>query len=145
MTRPSNAGSCGYPVVHIEPERPATVARRGAFPCWVKRDRYLYGDCALLALAVSARTGWPAVSADLDGNNGHVMAQLPDGRLLDAGGLHDPDTEIILLRGPFLPACWAITNRRLRRPDVQVDADELLRLVTEAEPSLAHGSADHAS
>ena len=41
-------------------------------------------DC-VLARAVSARTGWTAVSEP------HTLVRLPDGGLLDADGLHPAD------------------------------------------------------
>jgi len=51
-----------------------------------KRNRYLYGDCAKLALAVHAITGWmPAKLHDRE----HMMVIIPDGRLADASGIHD--------------------------------------------------------
>jgi hypothetical protein len=56
-------------------------------------ERYLYRDCALLALAVADRTGWPVVQIFERGDDGewivrHALVQMPDGRLLDAAGPH---------------------------------------------------------
>lgn len=63
-----------------------------------KINRYLFGECYRLAMAVSRLTGWPMVVIDLDldvedradGPHGlpHVVVRMPDGRLLDAEGPH---------------------------------------------------------
>jgi hypothetical protein len=118
--------------VHIEPAAPGTfedaAVHPAALPCRAKRHRYLYGDCALLALAVNELTGWPVVSVNMTGNNGHVVVSTPGGRLLDADGLHDPDDdeEPVLILGPFRSVFPEITEQRWRQPDVRADAAELL-------------------
>lgn len=57
-----------------------------------KLERYLYGDCCLLAMAVNELTGWPIVQIDegdeFDPDVRHVLVRMPDGRLLDAAGPH---------------------------------------------------------
>lgn len=47
---------------------------------------YLAGDCQRLAAAVQQVTGWPV--AVVEGGGSHVVVQVPDGRYLDAAGLH---------------------------------------------------------
>ncbi len=98
-----------------------------------KLDRYLCGDCVLLALAIHERTGWPAMQiamADEFGEHGHVLVQMPDGRMLDAAGPHGPSGD----EEPFDPARWLVTVRASgggrkpwRSPKVRADADELLK------------------
>lgn len=75
------------PVERISRKPPAAGLTGG------KLERYLYRDCALLALAVAERTGWPAVQIFGRGGDGewtvrHALVQMPDGRLLDAAGPH---------------------------------------------------------
>lgn len=59
----------------------------------IDTERYLYSDCALLALAVNSLTGWPVVqiieAPDDDPIIRHVLVRMPDGRLLDAEGPHE--------------------------------------------------------
>jgi hypothetical protein len=60
-----------------------------------KCERYLYGDCNLLARALHDRTGWPLVYVDEDNDAGekmvvfHVGVETPDRRFLDVAGPHD--------------------------------------------------------
>ncbi|HVD02713.1 MAG TPA: hypothetical protein VNF75_01020 [Candidatus Dormibacteraeota bacterium] len=58
-------------------------------------ERHLYGDCALLALAVAHLTGWPAFQMEEGDPAGpflrHVLMHVPDGRQLDAAGLHNTE------------------------------------------------------
>jgi hypothetical protein len=106
-------------------------------PCWAKQDRYINGDCYLLAQAVATITGWRPVTVDMTGNNGHAMVELPDGRLLDAAGLHDRDdpAEPIKVydrlewghRGAYW---WPIREWCL--PDILADAHELLARLEDA-------------
>lgn len=50
------------------------------------------GQCHGLALAVSARTGWPMRMISTGDAAEHVVVQMPDGRLLDARGpMHAAD------------------------------------------------------
>jgi hypothetical protein len=94
-----------------------------------KREHYLRGECLALALALHARTGWEIVSIE-DGDPEdpevcHVLVRLPDGRTLDADGLHE-DYEVT----PGLPASWTCTTAsfpEITRPEVLADADEVLR------------------
>lgn len=57
------------------------------------RERFMYGDCWLLADRVSALTGWP-VLALVDSENPdsasavHALLETPDGKLLDAQGIY---------------------------------------------------------
>lgn len=49
-----------------------------------ERDRYLNGQCAVLASAIHEITGWQVVvNTDDDGNTGHAMVRRPDGKLID--------------------------------------------------------------
>ena len=81
-----------------------------------------------LALAIHARTGWEIVSIE-DGDPEdpdvcHVLVRLPDGRTLDADGLHD-DYEVT----PGLPASWAVplaSYPEITSPRRLADADEVL-------------------
>ena len=100
-----------------------------ALPCREKQNRYLYGDCYLLALAVSALTGWPVATVK---NGAHWMVRTPDGRLLDAAGLHDASEPIPVDMEPFRsmysahPGWVEYVERACRQPDVRADAAELL-------------------
>ena len=92
-------------------------------------DRCLTGDCALLALAVHAITGWDLVEMRY-----HVLARMPDGRLLDALGPHDPAAlDGIPHREADTGELAARYGRRAAAADVIADARELL-LRAEAEP-----------
>jgi len=94
-----------------------------------KCERYLYGDCALLAAAVHAKTGWEVVLIE-DGPQDdpdvcHVLVRMPDGRLLDAAGPHgDYSGEV-----PCPVSEWQIPESAWRGADVMADAAELLRKV----------------
>lgn len=99
-----------------------------------KREHYLYGECLTLALGLHARTGWEIVSIEDGGPEDpevcHVLVRLPDGRTLDAAGLHE-DYEV----SPGLPASWTCTLADfppMTHPVVLADADELLRKVAAA-------------
>lgn len=92
-----------------------------------KCERYLYGDCVLLALAVHARTGWEVVRI-VDGDPDdpdvdHVLVRMPDGRLLDAAGAHSDYSG----ETPFQAGEWQVPESAWRRADVMADAGELLR------------------
>jgi hypothetical protein len=49
--------------------------------------RYLYADCGLIAIAIHRVRGWALVELL---EPWHVLAEMPDGRLLDVSGPHDP-------------------------------------------------------
>lgn len=96
-----------------------------------KREHYLRGECFSLALAINARTGWEIVSFEEgdpeDPAICHVLVRLPDGRTLDAEGLHE-DYEVT----PGLPSSWLCTLAdfpEMTAPSVLADADDLLREV----------------
>ena len=65
-----------------------------------KLERYLYGDCLLLALWLSEFTGWPMVQVierdDCPGGWAarHALVRMPDGRLLDAAGPHGDYSDV---------------------------------------------------
>lgn len=95
-----------------------------------KREHYLRGECLTLALALHARTGWEIVSIE-DGDPEdpdvcHVLVRLPDGRTLDADGLHE---NYEVTQG--LPASWTCTTLadfpEMTHPEQLADADEVLR------------------
>ena len=105
------------------------VERPGIAVNEVQRERYLGGDCALLAHAVAARTGWEVVQIiegpDEDPSVRHVLVRLPDGRLLDAAGLHDDYSG----EEPFSAEEWEWDDKARamsQQPDVLADADALL-------------------
>lgn len=55
--------------------------------------KYTAGDCSLLASAVRQLTGYRlAVLTDNDGETGHVITRLPDGRYFDVGGIHERES-----------------------------------------------------
>jgi hypothetical protein len=96
-----------------------------------KRERYLYGDCAKLAQAVSSLTGWliaVVVAGDPEFPEvRHAGVVMPDGRFLDIDGPNDDyeyETE-------FNPAEWLWPEAEWRTPEVLGDAEELIRSVTE--------------
>ena len=93
-----------------------------------KRDHYLRGECLSLAPAIQARTGWEIVSIEEgdpeDPDVCQVLVRLPDGRTLDADGLHE-DYEVT----PGLPGSWACTLAsfpEVTDPRFLADADEVL-------------------
>lgn len=54
-----------------------------------RSDRdYMSGHCHLLAAAVQQATGWPAWLLENEWDESHVVVGTPDGRWLDAEGLH---------------------------------------------------------
>jgi hypothetical protein len=67
----------------------ADCARHG-FPDPKRREPYTRGQCWLLALALTGRTGWPAFERTFSypglGQREHAYVRLPDGRWLDAEG-----------------------------------------------------------
>jgi hypothetical protein len=114
------------------------------------RDRYLFGDCWMLAEAVHARTGWPyAVVADgaqdmdgqptddLDGAARvgwtHAGVLTPDGRVLDVDGAHevgvwldrhahtDPDSQWDGDVGLFVVGCDRFRTALSLSPDAGSD------------------------
>jgi hypothetical protein len=92
-----------------------------------KLERYLYRDCVLLALAVQARTGWPAVQIFDRDDAGewivrHALIRMPDGRLLDAAGPHDDYSG----EQPFSFADWEMDGTESLWRELLYDADELL-------------------
>lgn len=95
----------------------------------IDTERYLYSDCALLALAVSSLTGWPVVQItegpDDDPIIRHVLVRMPDGRLLDAEGPHENYWGEVT----FDRAAWEITDQ-WQAPDVLAAARELLSMLT---------------
>lgn len=55
-------------------------------------NRYMNGDCYLLALAIAEQTGWDVVLVTDDRTeSGHAMCRLPNGRLADVRGIHEAD------------------------------------------------------
>jgi len=106
-------------------------------PYW--EYRYLYGDCALLAYALAARTGWPLMQILEHGDIGehdcsdecdgwivrHALVQMPDGRLLDAAGPHDNYDAEPLDRGEWHSGDPRVIAR-WQDPGVMADADGLL-------------------
>lgn len=57
---------------------------------------YLHGSCPQLAGAIAEATGWDLVIVtDDDGESGHVLIALPDGRYLDIRGIHETDGELL--------------------------------------------------
>jgi len=101
-----------------------------------KQERYLYGGCYLLALAIHARTGWEIVSAWVESartsfGEDHAMVRLPDGRLLDAAGLHEPGSYRV---SDELPDEYQASDGWCRRhvtAGILADADELLASIAE--------------
>jgi hypothetical protein len=119
-----------------------------------KLERYLYGDCILLALWLHRLTGWPLIqwfdrSGDPPGEwvTRHALVRMPDGALLDAGGPHRPDGAGECsehpgdecsggwadgyLDEPFSPADWELGTPEPEwavwgHGDVAADARELL-------------------
>lgn len=102
----------------------------GALPCAAKIHRYMHGDCMDLALAVQELTGWTVVAVSTEFDSGHAMTRTPDGRFLDAEGLHDP-IEIFGVYAEMeygaLDPFWRGYQAALGS-DVIYDADELLTL-----------------
>ncbi len=116
-----------------------------------ERMAYLYGDCALLALAAGELTGWPVLQIVVaeDDDPGellmrHALVRMPDGRLLDADGAHDPSDEsgseevthhhrVVMLAAyavPFEFGEWEITDQDAhlwRTPEVMADATVLAK------------------
>jgi hypothetical protein len=55
-----------------------------------KAQRYLFGDCQYMALALNILTGWPIVYLTAVGDElVHAAVAAPDGRVLDAAGFRD--------------------------------------------------------
>src|SRR6185437_5373693 len=96
--------------------RPAKTLPRGAVSADMNamsdatRERYLYQDCALLALAISDLTGWPCVliseGPDDDPDVRHVLVRMPDGRLLDVDGPHGDYRD----EEPWVAADWGLAE-----------------------------------
>jgi hypothetical protein len=92
-----------------------------------KWEHYLRGECLSLALAIHARTGWEIVSIEEgdpeDPEVCHVLVRLPDGRTLDADGLHE-DYEV----APGLPESWTCAGGfpEMTDPRILGNADEVL-------------------
>jgi len=90
------------------------------------RERYLYQDCALLALAISDLTGWPCVliseGPDDDPDVRHVLVRMPDGRLLDVDGPHGDYRD----EEPWVAADWGLAEADWRQPDIMADAAAVL-------------------
>jgi DNA (cytosine-5)-methyltransferase 1 len=91
-------------------------------------SRYRIGECGRLARAVGALTGWEVVETEdpYYGWVGHVLARLPDGRLLDAEGLFDS-----AVFPPVCPAgeCECEACAGWDEPDVRQEAIGLLNAV----------------
>lgn len=94
--------------------------------------RYLYGDCAILAYAIHAQTGWPLmqIMEGFDDRNPewygrHALVQMPDGRLLDAAGAHSD-----LFAEPLDRGAWHSDNPRIvarsQQAGVMADAEWLI-------------------
>jgi hypothetical protein len=96
----------------------------------IDRGRYLTGRCAEFALAVREITGWGLVEM-----RDHVLARMPDGRLLDALGPHDPGClDGIWHRDADAGELARRFGRRAAAPDVVADARELLAAVSAMPP-----------
>lgn len=57
-------------------------------------DRFTTGDCHIFALAVHKLTGWPIATFDYEHDptgSIHAFNIMPDGRLIDVEGIHDPN------------------------------------------------------
>lgn len=56
-------------------------------------ERFMYGDCWLLAERISRETGFPVVALSEDGDTPaeHAAVLTPDDRLLDVDGVHSMD------------------------------------------------------
>jgi len=52
-------------------------------------ERYSYGDCMWLALALNKRFGWPIFAQMEDGHIAHAYCKMPDGRECDVLGPQD--------------------------------------------------------
>ena len=108
---------------------PASVRKAGGAPrggiSGTDRD-YFTRDCGMLALAVAHLTGWQPVEWLDESNAIHCLVRLPGGRLLDAGGLHDP--------GEYPGACTLVpcsceSCTEWNQPGVLADAQRLLRSI----------------
>ena len=96
-----------------------------------KTEQYMYGDCYLLADSIHDVTGgwhnggWERVQRG-HGQDAHALVRTPDGKLLDAEGLHEDtgDTE------PFHDDLWFPLGEVCRWPDDQTRADAI-KLLTE--------------
>lgn len=56
-------------------------------------SRFTEGDCHVLARELSKLTGWPCVTFDYPNDprgSIHCAVQMPDGRIMDVLGIHDP-------------------------------------------------------
>lgn len=53
-------------------------------------ERFTEGDCWVLAGKIHKLVGWPIKVAEL----GHVVNELPDGRIVDVEGIHERKTFI---------------------------------------------------
>lgn len=93
--------------------------------------RYTQSDCYILAGAIHDLTGWPPalLSAD-NGETGHVVTVMPDGRYLDVRGTHTalttelPDAALTILTS-VEDLGWGAT---FPDDETQQTAVELLRL-----------------
>jgi len=99
---------------------------RGLAEPW--RTHYLTGQCRALAAALQDRTGWPVVEVFAGGvdywGGRHILVQMPDGRLLDAAGVHAPDERgFEILRTLDLSG---MDERLWRRPANMTAAGQLL-------------------
>jgi len=100
----------------------------------VDRGRYLLGDCGVMARAIHEITGWPVV---LMTEPCHALVRMPDGRLLDALGPHDPGCLDGIPHHDADAGELARFGRLASAPDVIADAKELLDMYGLDEPGEA--------
>ncbi len=111
------------------------------FPDAARIERYTRGQCWLLAMALTARTGWPAFERTFHypglGQYEHAYVRVPDGRWLDAEGVH-PET--FADESPMNLDRWILRHAMLGQPGGDLDmgraladAGELLEITGLAE------------
>lgn len=94
-------------------------------------NRFTKGDCDILAMTISERTGWPVLYFE-GYHGGHAVVQLPDGRYLDVFGTMtrrelDRIWDFPAPAAPWLPADadWRMHDD----PELYLTAEELIALV----------------
>lgn len=91
-------------------------------------EAFTCGDCHILAAEIARVTGWPlcAFRDDEGEPEAHAFVRMPDGRLLDVEGAHEPDK--FIKAWPFFPniiettyaaicRAWDRSNREEVFPD----------------------------